>query len=177
MGCDTNVCRYGARWRMAQHQKRLAEDGIWLQNNRNAIIDKLTSAGKFLGEPLCPIFQPIELIPSLTSCMSSSISAEEGSTIHAMQCAIYAIKKGEIAAAVVGAVDLTCDVVHSRAKAQLGLDSKHPMDSAAVVILKDYKQDKQDGDVFGEHYQMKHPKNLLLLITILNGEIHMLPPF
>ena len=56
-------------------------------------------------------------------------------------------KEGEIAAAVVGAVDLTCDVVHSRAKAQLGLDSKQPVDSAAVVVLKDYKQARRDGDV------------------------------
>ena len=28
MGCDTNVCRYGARWRMAQQQKRLAKPRI-----------------------------------------------------------------------------------------------------------------------------------------------------
>ena len=91
MGCDTNVCRYGARWRMAQHQKRLAEDGIWLQNNRDAIIDKLTSAGVLGTMPNIPTNRINSQFDF--QGMSSSISAEEGSTIHAIQCAIHAIKK------------------------------------------------------------------------------------
>jgi 3-hydroxymyristoyl/3-hydroxydecanoyl-(acyl carrier protein) dehydratase len=163
MGCDTNVCRYGARWRMAQHQERLAEDGEWLQKNREAVIEKLSSAG-VLGT--MPNISTNRLNSQFDlQGLSSSISAEESSATHALQCAIYALQRGEIQSALVGAVDFTCDDVHMRARRELGLEQQKPLDAASVVVLKEYEQACCDNDVIWGTVSMNSSPDSVLYDT------------
>lgn len=68
---------------------------------------------------------------------SFAVAAEELSGIVALELAVRALERGEIDVAVVGAVDLCCEPVHTAAAgALLGLDRTPPGDAACVLVLK-----------------------------------------
>ena len=45
MGCDANVARYGARWRLADWAEALGRDAAWLAEAREGFVPLLKSAG------------------------------------------------------------------------------------------------------------------------------------
>ena len=67
---------------------------------------------------------------------SYSVSAEELSGLASLRIAARALVTGELDAAVVGAVDLSCEPVHRRALAALRPDLATPGDAAVVLVLR-----------------------------------------
>ena len=64
-----------------------------------------------------------------------TVSAEEASGLIALDLAARALRHGEADAAVVGAVDLSCEPVHQAALRALGRD-RPPGDAAVVLVLE-----------------------------------------
>ena len=73
-----------------------------------------------------------------------TVSAEEASGLVALDQAARALRSGEADAAVVGAVDLSCEPVHQAALRALGRD-RPPGDAAVVVILERLADARRDG--------------------------------
>ena len=73
-----------------------------------------------------------------------TVSAEEASGLVALEQAARALRCGEADAAVVGAVDLSCEPVHQAALRALGRD-RPPGDAAVVVILERLADARRDG--------------------------------
>ena len=73
-----------------------------------------------------------------------TVSAEEASGLVALGQAARALRCGEADAAVVGAVDLSCEPVHQAALRALGRD-RVPGDAAVVVILERLADARRDG--------------------------------
>ena len=67
---------------------------------------------------------------------SYSVSAEELSGLAGLRIAARALVTGELDAAVVGAVDLSCEPVHRSALAALRPDLDTPGDAAVVLVLR-----------------------------------------
>ncbi|MDH4134495.1 MAG: hypothetical protein OEV31_06865, partial [Gammaproteobacteria bacterium] len=126
MGCDAEVSRYGARWRLAN----LISDEAGLAAARDGIVPVLQSSGVVGTMPNIPanrINSQLDVAgPAFT------VSAEEASGITALQLAARALRNGEIDAALVGAVDLSHEPVHLAALAELGLAAQ-PADAAVVL--------------------------------------------
>ena len=116
---DAEVCRYGLRWRQAQ---RLRDSGLdphehseWLQRCSDDIIPTLTSAGVVGTMPNIPanrLNSQLDL-----GGASYSISAGTDSGLRGLQLAARALRSGELDAALVAAVDLSCQEVHAQAMA------------------------------------------------------------
>lgn len=128
MGADPEVCRYGARWRLAD---RL--DGAALAEARDRVIDALEAPGVIGNMPNIPanrLNSQFDLAgPSFT------VSAEELSGGVALDVARRAVGLGEADAAVVGAVDLSVEAVHVEASAGIGA-ARPPGDAAVVLVLE-----------------------------------------
>ncbi|MCB9669268.1 MAG: polyketide synthase dehydratase domain-containing protein [Alphaproteobacteria bacterium] len=128
MGCDPEVCRYGARWRLADQLQ-----GPALEQARDAVIDVLEAPGVIGNMPNIPanrLNSQFDLAgPSFT------VSAEELSGGEALDIARRALAVGDIDAAVVGAVDLSHEPVHIAASAAIGAP-RPPGDAAVVLVLE-----------------------------------------
>lgn len=74
-----------------------------------------------------------------------AVCAEEASGPVALGLAVRALRAGEIDAALVGAVDLSDELVHRAAAAELGLSAR-PADAAVVLVLKRLADARADGD-------------------------------
>ncbi|MBK6908315.1 MAG: beta keto-acyl synthase [Rhodocyclaceae bacterium] len=139
MGCDAEVARYGARWRLANR----SSDPAWLASARDGIVPLLKSSGVVGTMPNIPanrINSQLDLAgPAFT------VSAEEASGITALQLAARALRAGEIDAALVGAVDLSHEPVHQAALAALG-KACAPADAAVVLTLKRLDDARRAGD-------------------------------
>ena len=146
MGCDAEVARYGARWRLATRADAASSEVVapdWLQTARDSIVPVLQSAGVLGTMPNIPanrITSQLDLAgPAFT------VSSEEGSGISALWIAARALRAGEIDAALVGAVDMSHEPVHITALAELGLTAS-PGDAAVVLTLKRLSDAERDGD-------------------------------
>jgi acyl transferase domain-containing protein/3-hydroxymyristoyl/3-hydroxydecanoyl-(acyl carrier protein) dehydratase len=145
---DVEVCRYGLRWRQAQ---RLRDQGIdpsqhegWLQTTSDSIIPTLTSAGVVGTMPNIPanrLNSQLDL-----GGASFSVSAGEDSGLATLSLAARALRSGELDAAVVAAVDLSCQEVHGRALATLLPSAGPPGDAAVVLVLKRLADASSSGD-------------------------------
>jgi 3-oxoacyl-(acyl-carrier-protein) synthase/3-hydroxymyristoyl/3-hydroxydecanoyl-(acyl carrier protein) dehydratase/1-acyl-sn-glycerol-3-phosphate acyltransferase len=139
MGCDAEVARYGARWRLAQE----GADAAWLAKARDAVVPVLQAPGVLGTMPNIPanrINSQLDVAgPAFT------VSAEEASGVMALELAARALRAGEIDAALVGAVDLSHEPVHQAALAELGRAAA-PGDAAVVLTLKRLEDAKRDGD-------------------------------
>ena len=120
MGCDPEVARHGERW-------RLPEDA------GHSIIGQLTPA-RVVGTMPNIVANRVSVQLDLTG-PSYAVSAEEASGLVALRLARRAILAGEADAAIVGAVDLSCEPVHEAASRALGLAAP-PADAAVVLVLK-----------------------------------------
>jgi acyl transferase domain-containing protein/3-hydroxymyristoyl/3-hydroxydecanoyl-(acyl carrier protein) dehydratase/1-acyl-sn-glycerol-3-phosphate acyltransferase len=149
MECDPELARYGARWKVRDWVERWAReegscvDPAWLARARDAFQGPLEAAGALGAMPNIPanrINSQLDVAgPGFT------VAAEEASGIVALELAARALREGEIDAAVVGAVDLSHEIVHQTALAELG-QSKPPGDAAVVLILKRLADARRDGD-------------------------------
>ena len=139
MGCDAEVSRYGARWRLATE----GADPAWLKTARDGIVSVLQSSGVVGTMPNIPanrINSQLDVAgPAFT------VSSEEASGITALNLAARALRAGEIDAALVGAVDLSHEPVHQAALKELGISSV-PGDAAVVLTLKRLSDARRDGD-------------------------------
>ena len=132
MGCDAEVARYGARW-------RLQGDPLL----RDALAPGLEAQGVVGTMPNIPANRLNAQLD--IAGPSHTISSEELSGIRALQIAMRALRAGELEAAVVGAVDLSCEPVHEEALAAL-VGAVPPADAAVALILKRRDVAERDGD-------------------------------
>jgi acyl transferase domain-containing protein/3-hydroxymyristoyl/3-hydroxydecanoyl-(acyl carrier protein) dehydratase len=72
------------------------------------------------------------------------VSGEEASGLIALELAARALRRGEADAALVGAVDLSCEPVHQAALRALGRDQL-PGDAAVVLVLERLSDARRDG--------------------------------
>ncbi|HEU4361003.1 MAG TPA: beta-ketoacyl synthase N-terminal-like domain-containing protein, partial [Mycobacterium sp.] len=139
MGCDAEVARFGVRWRLADEiddpdQLAIARDGVvhgWTAAGvvgamPNIVANRLNSQFDLRG-------------PSFT------VSREELSGSTALELAAHALRRREVDAAVVGAVDLSCEPVHEAA-ARVLLDEQTSGDAAVVLVLKRADDARRDND-------------------------------
>jgi 3-oxoacyl-(acyl-carrier-protein) synthase/3-hydroxymyristoyl/3-hydroxydecanoyl-(acyl carrier protein) dehydratase len=145
---DVEVCRYGLRWRQAQ---RLRDAGLqpethekWLDDTCEEIIPTLRSAGVIGTMPNIPanrLNSQFDLGGG-----SFSVSAGEDSGMAGLSLAARALQAGELDAAVVGAVDLSCQEVHEEALHRITGSHEAPGDAAVVLVLKRLADAQRDGN-------------------------------
>lgn len=145
MGTDTEATRFGTRWRLAgQHQGAVSGTEA-LGDARDLVGPALTAAG-VLGT------MPNLVANRLNSQYdvagpSFTVSAEEHSGLDALRLAARALRSGDIDAAMVGAVDISCEPVHVHAAATaLAASRQVPGDAAVMLVLKRLDDAERDGD-------------------------------
>lgn len=146
MGCDAEVARWGMRWRLAGATEALGFPGEeWLRAAQDAVVPRLQAAGVVGTMPNMPanrINSQLDL-----GGMSCTVAAEELSGLVGLDLAVRALAAGELDAALVGAVDLSCEPVHlAAAGALLPADCRTPGDAAVVLVLKRLADARRDGD-------------------------------
>ena len=145
IGTDAEVARYGARWRMASVAQAVGAEEDWRETARDGLIAALTSAGVVGTMPNIPanrLNNQFDL-----GGPSCTVSSEELSGLSALDVAARALSSGELDAALVGAVDLSCEPVHAAAvKALLPAGRHQPGDAAVVLVLKRLSDAERDGD-------------------------------
>ena len=146
MGTDAEVARYGARWRVEDWLESLGAGSAGIDELRDAVIPALEAAGVVGTMPNIPanrLNRHFDL-----QAASCTVSAEERSGLVALELACSALHKGEMDAAIVGAVDLCCEPVHRDAANRL-LDPQRriPGDAAVALVLKRLADAERDGDL------------------------------
>ncbi|MFT4976256.1 MAG: 3-oxoacyl-(acyl-carrier-protein) synthase/3-hydroxymyristoyl, partial [Myxococcota bacterium] len=146
MGADPEVARYGARWRMATVARTANADDTWRDAARDGVIAALTAAGVVGTMPNIPanrLNNQFDL-----GGPSCAVSAEELSGLAALDIAARALATRELDAAVVGAVDLSCEPVHAAAaRTLLPPERQLPGDAAVTLILKRLDDAEKAGDI------------------------------
>jgi 3-oxoacyl-(acyl-carrier-protein) synthase/3-hydroxymyristoyl/3-hydroxydecanoyl-(acyl carrier protein) dehydratase len=174
MQCDAEIARHGARWRVAGWAEALEAPKDWIPQARDGFVPLLGAAG-VIGA------MPNVVSNRLNSQFdfggpSHSVSAEELSGIRALEIARRALEQGEVDAALVGAVDMCAEPVHTAAARACLPESRHQGgDAAVVLVLKRLEDIRRDGDevlaVLGEErgrvpdLQLGDGENLLSLHT------------
>ncbi len=131
---DAEVARFGTRWRLAETEadpgRRAAAQG--------AVIAPLESAGVIGCMPNIPanrLSAQFDLAgPAFT------VQAGAASGLHALSIACRALGRGEIDAALVGAVDLGCEAVNRAA------GNRDPADAVVALVVKRVADAERDGD-------------------------------
>jgi acyl transferase domain-containing protein/3-hydroxymyristoyl/3-hydroxydecanoyl-(acyl carrier protein) dehydratase/1-acyl-sn-glycerol-3-phosphate acyltransferase len=133
---DPDICRYGARGRLATRLRStgVEPDPAWLQAARDHISPPLDAAAVLGTMPNIPanrINAQLDLGgPSWT------VSAGESSGRLALALARAALRRRELDVAVVGAVDLSCQDIHRGALEALEGEAQVPGDAAVVLVLR-----------------------------------------
>ena len=141
MGCDGELGVTGARWRMEDYARSWskavgldAPPAGWVAKARQALGMQKGAAGVIGAMPNIPanrLNSQFDLAgPSYT------VSAEELSGVVALDVAVRALQQNQLDAALVGAVDMSCDPYHlAAAKAVLPAHNHVPGDAAVVMCL------------------------------------------
>ncbi|MET8129192.1 beta-ketoacyl synthase N-terminal-like domain-containing protein [Streptomyces sp. NPDC005065] len=145
MGCDPEVARHGARWRIASllADAGVAVDPAQLDEFRAAFAPPLVAAA-VVGTMPNIVTNRLNAQLDLAG-PSFTVSAEEASGTVALSLAARAIRAGEADAAIVAAVDLSDEPVHRQALAELGRHVK-PGDAAVALVLKPLSAARRDAD-------------------------------
>ncbi|MBT4162702.1 MAG: hypothetical protein HOE54_15455, partial [Gammaproteobacteria bacterium] len=149
MQTDNEVCRYGLRWRLPE----LSQDypAIDRLNLDEEVIPPLVAAGVLGKMPNLPanrISNQLDITgPGFT------VSREELSGDAALELAMTAIQRGELDAAIVGAVDLANEQVQAEAVSRLqnvkgnnSSENRDTADAAVLLLIKSEAQAIADGD-------------------------------
>ena len=149
MGCDTEISRYGLRWRLSKKIDGLIPKGPareeWLNKARDAIISPVT-AENIVGTMPNIVANRINAQFDWRG-QGFTLSSEETSGLTALEIAQRALVKGEIDAALVGAVDMASTTVHKQAVlACLPENSHNTGDAAVALVLKRAQDAYRDGD-------------------------------
>jgi 3-oxoacyl-(acyl-carrier-protein) synthase/3-hydroxymyristoyl/3-hydroxydecanoyl-(acyl carrier protein) dehydratase/1-acyl-sn-glycerol-3-phosphate acyltransferase len=135
MGCDPEVSKYGARWRALAWGRAVGADSAWITAARDAIIPRLEAAGVLGTMPNIPanrVSSQLDL-----GGAGFTISSEERSGLDALAVALDALDAGTLDAALVGAVDLSCEPVHREALRALGRGTDTGDAAVALVVLRE----------------------------------------
>ncbi|MDQ3263752.1 MAG: 1-acyl-sn-glycerol-3-phosphate acyltransferase [Myxococcota bacterium] len=145
MQCDAEIARHGARWRAAGWAGKLEADPSWLSRAREGLVRLLGAAGVVGAMPNIPANRLCSQFD--LQAVGFTVSAEELSGVRALQLARWALERGEIDAALVGAVDLSAEEVHgAAAQAILGAERRVGGDAAVVLIAKRLEDALRAGD-------------------------------
>ncbi|MBV9108575.1 MAG: beta keto-acyl synthase, partial [Gemmatimonadetes bacterium] len=136
MGCDPEVARYGLRWRLPTRAATLSpapSDG-WIASARDAVRERLEAAGVLGTMPNIPANRINQQLDAVA--FGFTVSGEELSGHAALEIASRALAASEVDAAVVGAVDLSCEPVHREALRALTGEDQTPGDAAVALVLE-----------------------------------------
>ena len=153
MQTDTTGTLYGIACRFMDWAKRI-EEHLGYDN-----ID-LDSWIRDVRKTICPYQTPASVLGAMPNivanrissqydfrCPSFTISAEELSGVRALDVAIRSLRSKEIDTAVVGAVDVCCNVFHMEATKDVLDKYKHiPGDAAIALVVKRLDDARRDGD-------------------------------
>lgn len=130
---DPEVARHGARWRLTN-----GRDDDWAARARATLVPALEAAAVLGSMPNIPanrLNSQFDLGgPSFT------LQAGAASGTHALRIAARALARGELDAAIVGAVDFGCEAV------QRAANGVEPGDAAVALVLKRLEDAQRDGD-------------------------------
>ncbi|MFI6697535.1 beta-ketoacyl synthase N-terminal-like domain-containing protein [Streptomyces sp. NPDC050509] len=145
MGVDPEVARAGARWRVPYWLEQAGPSGAVPATAlaQDAFVGPMT-AEAVVGSMPNLVANRISTQLDLAGA-SFAVSAEEASGPVALEVAARAVRAGEVDAALVGATDLSHEVVHRAALEELGHESE-PGDAAVVLVLKSLETARRDGD-------------------------------
>jgi acyl transferase domain-containing protein len=151
MQTEPDIARYSVKWRLGESvsaiMPKLTASHV-LGCMPNIVTNRLNNQYDFKGP-------------------SFSVSQEENSGLQALHIGIQALKNNELDTIVIGAVDLSCEPVHSEAVAKLYPPDKHqPCDAAVVLVIKRLKDAILANDTIysiftEEDIQNKHKFNQL----------------
>ena len=150
MGCDPEIARYSLRWRLDEWARHWAAAGEpvtaeWVEAARAALIPGLEAAGVVGTMPNIPANRINAQLNY--SGPSYTVASEELSGLRALEIAVDALRRGEIDAALVGAVDLSVEPVHRAAAAGLlDVGRQQPGDAAVMLLLKRAADVARDGE-------------------------------
>lgn len=177
MQCDTEIARTSLRWRLSS---LLAEhDAEWLDSIRDNIYPTLQAA-HVLGMMPNVVANRLNLQFDFKD-PSYSVSSEELSGITALKLGMSALQNNETNMAVIGAVDICCEVAHKDAiNAIADSTTNPPGDAAIVMVLKRFEDAQKHGDkIYGILPSLKQttPQTLKLqsdksTVTQLFGHAH-----
>lgn len=144
MGCDAEVVRYTARWRVPSWlaEGGAGEDAIRDPAARDAFAPPLTAAAVVGAMP--------NIVTNRLNSQfdlagpSFSVFAEEASGLAALAIGCRALRAGEADAVLIGAVDLSCEPVQEAALRALGR-GRRPGDAAVALLLRRRTDAERDG--------------------------------
>ncbi len=144
MGCDAEVVRHLARWRVPSWlaESGAGEEAVREPAARNAFAPPLTAAA-VLGAMPNIVTNRLNSQFDLAG-PSFSVFAEEASGTAALAIGCRALRAGEAEAVLIGAVDLSCEPVHEAALRALGRGRK-PGDAAVALLLRRRGDAERDG--------------------------------
>ena len=130
MGTDSEIARYGLRWRLAENT-----EANGLTAARDAAMQPLDSAGVVGHMPNIPANRISSQFDAAGP--GFTVSSEERSGLVALELARRALANGEVDVALVGAADLCDEVGHAvAASALLPADRHRPGDAAVLLVLQ-----------------------------------------
>lgn len=136
--CDAETCRWtGATRLAARYPGAVAPGGTLAERHTAALV-----VGAMTNVAANRINFQLGLLGPGFTCF-----AEELSGIRALETAAAMIRRGALKAAIVGAVDLSVEEVHTAAARQvLSEDRQPPADAAVALVLKALDEARRDGD-------------------------------
>lgn len=153
MGCDGEVTRSGMCWRLAQFvcdwlniPDVTPETEQWIERVKDEEINPRREASAILGAMPNVVANRINSQFDFGG-QSFAVSSEELSGVRSLEIAMRALRAKEIDAAIVGAVDISCETVHlSAVKETLDDNRQIPGDAAISLVLKRVEDARRDGD-------------------------------
>ncbi|MFO7562215.1 MAG: beta-ketoacyl synthase N-terminal-like domain-containing protein [Enhygromyxa sp.] len=145
---DPEVCRNGARWRVAEHLRRSGGDPdaerAWVEQARDAIAPPLEAATVIGTMPNIPANR-INAHFNLGG-PSWSVFGSEASGRHALALGCRALREEQLDAALVCAVDLSCQDIHTAALRAIEGRDEPPGDAAVALLLRRLPDAERRGD-------------------------------
>ncbi len=140
MGVDADIARYGARWRATE-----SGDDQEAEAARSQIAPRLRSAG-VLGTMPNVVANRLNRRLDIGGA-SCTVSAEELSGLRALELACAALRRGDLDAALVGAIDMSSEAVHrTAARSALDPPRRRAADAAVSLVIKRLADARRDGD-------------------------------
>ncbi len=182
MGCDPEAARLGMCWRLPQYIRQWSQDAPiahskqWLTRMQDRICPA-RKAGSVIGAMPNIVANRINSQFDLAG-PGFTVSSEELSGLRCLDMAIRALRTQEMDAAVVGAVDLCCEPVHTAAAGQV-LDGERriPGDAAVVLVLKRVEDARRDHDKIYALFSDERRREPDLRLGLADGHLSLTPLF
>ncbi|WP_269210885.1 beta-ketoacyl synthase N-terminal-like domain-containing protein [Mycobacterium simiae] len=141
MGCDAEVARFPVRLRLCE----LLDDPALLADARDRVVRKLEAPG-VVGTLPNAVANRLNNQFDIRG-PSFVVNDEQLSGITALSLATRALRSKEIDAAIVGAVDMSCEPIHeAAARDLLSAGEQDPADAAVVLVVKRAVDALRSGD-------------------------------